>query len=608
VRKAKGLPLHENAEEPDAQPPLPQRSVLPPPAPPLLPFVPLPAPTLLAGLLLALLATTAALLPSAPRFGDHVHVTADRRAARTAADDWLSTRGVDPTAFRSYVRFQNNLDGNETDYLWQQTGTNGLRRIFPRRFPDRPLWMVRYFRPGEEEGYAIYVDVQGKVRFHYHALSETAPGATLPTEEAREIAAHYLETVWDVDLDRHNMVYSNSSEREARTDHTFIWEDQGGRVGAATYRHSISVVGNEPMGGAPYLEVPEAWLRARGELRLRDLASAGLMLVTGGVIAMLLMRLAYRLITGHLLHVRCAAIVGLFAPAAAVASRLDSLTLFWARYDTATDPDLYLMRQGMAWFVAEPLAAYVSAVFLIAFADATFRYVFPLHCTLARCFALDGSTMPARRRLWGEALLIACGLSLAAFGAECVFRSIPIEELHEAAQADAQESAPAAVFSAGNAGWAPWLGILAQRMQGVQLGFAILFTASVIYRYLWTWKRLLLLFTPFATTAALMETGSPLEIANTFVGALALILLGTVCVYFVARWILRDNLPALLATSLMLTLPREIGKLATAQYSSAQLGAAVLAAVFATLGIAGLWLRFGTAPPPPDRPTPDIEP
>lgn len=83
-------------------------------------------------------------------------------------------------------------------------------------------WNVRWFQPLQTEEWLADVGVDGELVAFRHVVEETASGASLSEERAREIALGFLsQRGWD--LDSLNAVSAVTDAKSNRTDHLFIW-------------------------------------------------------------------------------------------------------------------------------------------------------------------------------------------------------------------------------------------------------------------------------------------------------------------------------------------------------------------------------------------------
>ncbi|MCH9018684.1 MAG: hypothetical protein IIB89_13105, partial [Chloroflexi bacterium] len=124
-----------------------------------------------------------------------------------------------------------------------------------------------------------------------HVVEETASGASLSEERAREIALGFLsQRGWD--LDSLNAVSAVTAAKSNRTDHLFIWRIgnesiawDGAGVGEA--RLAVRILGDEVGGYARWLQVPEDFSRD-----LQNTLSVGTLLAVGSIVITVLLTFA----------------------------------------------------------------------------------------------------------------------------------------------------------------------------------------------------------------------------------------------------------------------------------------------------------------------------
>lgn len=146
-------------------------------------------------------------------------------------------------------------------YLARQQGlATGLQTLLDELTPFG--WRQRYFRPLEKEELALRLHpVTGTVLGYQHSLPESAPGARLPRDQAQALAEQVLARLRGEQEPR-QLVEAASEERPARTDYRFVFERSDWRVGEATLRFEIGLLGDRLGTYRVFLKVPEAFERA----------------------------------------------------------------------------------------------------------------------------------------------------------------------------------------------------------------------------------------------------------------------------------------------------------------------------------------------------------
>jgi membrane protease YdiL (CAAX protease family) len=500
-------------------------------------------------------------VPTRMEFGDYVEVEIDFREATKLADRYMVDRGVDLTEYQSTVDFHTTLDSNTANYLAQHMSRRELNETFKQRFSDRPHWHIKYFRPQEVEGYGVLVGMDGGIVEFNHWLPEEAAGPQLSAAAAQSIAEAHIASDTDINLSTWRIVDSNTEEREARNDHWFVWEDDSEKVGEATYRISISVVGDEVVDLNRYLEIPEAWSRERSERRLSDTVFYGVVTAIGALGAAVLFVFAFDLIRKKQIQIGAAVVVAMFTVAAQLVWTFNSLNEIWDNYGTSAEPAVYLSETLIYWFVNNSIQTFAMAFMAVVFMDAAYRYVFPCRYPLAYWIGLPAlahpgvpvSDRPPLRLAWAEGLLVALAVVLFL---EASSHFMDADWFHGDSEIEAEsihDDAPSSVIHGGYDSIFPAMGIIAYDIQENLpiLAFAIgLFCVWRRYFFRLPWAVVLVVLGAVIVTwgdAHSMREGLEMGVTN-----LLVMCMGISIVFFLAKWFLRDNLPAYFLCVLMI--------------------------------------------------------
>ena len=538
------------------------------------PFLTLPAKRLLALVTVALAGVAACLfVPRAEEFGDFMEASVTRWEACALADTYIEARGVAVGGYRTAVHFHEGLDGDEADFVWQHLGMKGLNEAFRTRLVLGAYWCVHYFTPGQIEGYRVRVGPGGKIVGCGHLVAEEAPGAQLTREEALSLGESFLRDEKGISLDRYRLVDSSAHEYDARTDHWFTWEDSESGLGEGTFRLSLMIQGDEPM-YEPFVKIPDEWTRARDEQYTKDMLMGALAvaawsgLLALAVVADILFRrraareywhmflARVRTVLHSGLYVAC--VFGAVLAASRLVIALNLLGTFWTSYSTASSAASFAVSTFLRRFGFEAAGALAVGCSLALAADIAVRFAFPSSHPVAYWAGLgrllggdpkeapEGAALPLRR-VWGEALLIACLLSAALLGAEAIVSSeFGADLLHRDTVDSIYASAPAAHVRGGYDSYVPALHAAANALQlGIAAGMAFFIVATLCRRYVRH---------PLAVACLCITCGIALASA-VFIGEHASVLgslaagallglvlpLAFVCL---VRWVLRGNLPA----------------------------------------------------------------
>ncbi len=190
-----------------------------------------------------------------------------RDQARVKAEQFLASQGRRVEGYRQASRF--NFDNNTKTFLERELGLADANQLMGRRV-RLWRWSYRWYRPLQKEEYRVEITTKGETVGFQHLLPETAPGATLPSDQARALAEGFLERAMQRDPAGLEFVESESIARPARTDHVFTWKERDLSVRDATYRAEVTVAGDQIGGYREYLKIPENWLRDYERLRSRN--------------------------------------------------------------------------------------------------------------------------------------------------------------------------------------------------------------------------------------------------------------------------------------------------------------------------------------------------
>jgi len=402
--------------------------------------------------------------------GTSLHLT--RQDAIRAADQYLQQRQVDPTHYRHVAWLRENVDALAVKYILQQRPVEEADRIY-RRATRLLLWEVRCFRPLEKEEHLVFVDAAGGEVFSYrHILDENAPGATLSPEEARALAAGFLERS-GYRLSDFELQESRINKRKARTDYTLVWQAKAGRpnsymqVGDAHFRLEVEVAGDQTVGLARYFKLPEAWQRQQNATTLPNAILLGVLILLGaGLVAGGLVLFVLRVRRGEI-RWRPAACAGVAVAGVLALAELNQLSNLYQRYDTS-EPLINFWISNSAGLLVWPLLGGLVGWLLIGLATSLYPDAWRIFCGSAR-------------RLWRRDALLAIVVGLAAAAALSRISALIAGGFHAYAPVGVD-----LVPDLFDASW-PGVGFL---LRGVLYGLLVPAIAAVlVYLFRLGWKR-----------------------------------------------------------------------------------------------------------------------
>lgn len=222
------------------------------------------------------------------RLGEGFKVRTTRQEVMRVADDYLKQLRADPQTYHRVAWIDPNVDSLAVEYLQERKSIAETDQIY-RQATRLALWKTRYFRPLEKEEYLVYIDpTDGKVFGYRHLLDENAPGASLTSEQARELAARAVEQ-YGYRLADFELQNSEAEKKKAREDYTLTWQAKPGdprNVGEAHYRLEVEIAGDQVVGFSRSFKLPETWERERETSHVLNTALSAIpYLVAAGLIA-----------------------------------------------------------------------------------------------------------------------------------------------------------------------------------------------------------------------------------------------------------------------------------------------------------------------------------
>jgi hypothetical protein len=160
-------------------------------------------------------------------------------------------------------------------FVWQEGGPETYRSVIGSHI-ETPHWQVRYARfegdvAERAEEYVVHVDSAGEVFRVEHPLPEGREGPSLSRDEASSRVEDAIRSTLGLDPSGLREVSAEPSERPARRDWTFIFEDPAVEVGGrGEARLAVTLAGDEVEDVFRHVHVPEEWQRAAQERFARE--------------------------------------------------------------------------------------------------------------------------------------------------------------------------------------------------------------------------------------------------------------------------------------------------------------------------------------------------
>ena len=349
----------------------------------------------------------------------NLDVTMSRGEAIAAARALAAKLRLAPEGARVAARFAH--DSDTQNYVELEGG--GKREFAKLANGERywPFWWeVRLFTLGAIDETLIRLSPAGRPIGFARRVPETyvrdPATKALDAASARVIGETRARDDFGIDLSGYAFLeQSQHTQVSGRVDHTFTYE-QPAPIGAARVRLMLTVAGDELMGIAPYVHVPESFDRRYESLRsannlIANLAtvSAGLLYGLGGCVLAVLW-LARR----HALVWRPALAAGLVVGALLASSSLASANTAWfGASTTETLATFWLKHAGLAVLIVGAGGLAYALVFMAA--ESLSRRAFASHPQLWRLWSRDAAASPqVAGRTLGGFLFVPLELALVA--------------------------------------------------------------------------------------------------------------------------------------------------------------------------------------------------
>src|SRR5919206_5210614 len=177
------------------------------------------------------------------------------------------------------------FDGDDQAKIFLER-TLGLARATPVMRKDVRLWWWhhRWFRPLQEEEFAVDVAPTGEIVGYDDTIPEARALPSPDVAGARRIAEEFLAKA-RVNVAGLQLVAQSERRLPGRMQRIFTWESRSLHPAGTQYRHVVTVDGDRVGSYRQRLRVPDAWARSYEELRskngLASMIDSVLFVVTG---------------------------------------------------------------------------------------------------------------------------------------------------------------------------------------------------------------------------------------------------------------------------------------------------------------------------------------
>jgi membrane protease YdiL (CAAX protease family) len=191
----------------------------------------------------------------------------NRDGAREIAGRFLISQGHSFSDYRSAAEF--DYDDEAKTFLERELGLEQANRLMGSRI-RLWRWRFRWFRPLQKEEFRVDITPRGELTGFEHVLPEDAARPDITSDQARALAVSFLRTQLGRDPSTLEFVEEADVARPHRMDRTFTWKERDFEVHGATYRLSVTLLGNEVGQYREFLKVPEQWKRDYERLRSKN--------------------------------------------------------------------------------------------------------------------------------------------------------------------------------------------------------------------------------------------------------------------------------------------------------------------------------------------------
>jgi len=329
------------------------------------------------------------------------------------AEKFLAAHGFNTSGYRHVAIF--TYDDQAKTYLER---TQGLSRM--DQLTRGPIhlwrWSNRWFKPQQKEEFRVEVSSQGQVVGFDHEIPDTAPGASLDQEQAREIAQNFLQNTMHRDLSDLEFLDAESEKRPARTDYSFTWKQKSVNLGDGSYRIEVDVDGDQVAGYGEFVKIPDQWARDYASLRSRNISAQLVDEVLYVLFSLAMLVVLIRRLRDRDVPLRTASGFGLVATVLYFLGQLNSFSLSQFGYST-TDSYSSFMAGYFRDAILSALGIGAFIFLIVASAEPVYRANLPRLASVRRTLSWRG----LRSRSFFIANVVGISMTFFFFAYQTVF-------------------------------------------------------------------------------------------------------------------------------------------------------------------------------------------
>lgn len=303
----------------------------------------------------------------------------DRGSSRALAERVLAAQGIDVRAMKHTALF--DADDDARIFLERSLGLDRANAIL-RRDVHLWAWHHRWFRPLQEEEYAVDVAPTGELVSYSRRLPEAAALPSMDAASARAMAERFLARN-GIDVRALQLVAESERKLPKRLQRIFTWESRTIRPAGAPYRYELVVDGNAIGSFAQRLRVPEEWQRAYGELRSKNLAASNADLIFLGITIVAVLVVFVLRLRRRDLPLRMLFAIGAVTVVLVLLNAINSYPSALAGYATTSSFAAFLF-QFILGAILQCLGAALFLMILAGSGEVLYRERLPQHLALPR--------------------------------------------------------------------------------------------------------------------------------------------------------------------------------------------------------------------------------
>lgn len=310
----------------------------------------------------------------------------DRSESKTMAESFLRDRDIDVSSHRHACVFRH--DDTAKVFLERELGLEEMDTAIEKTAKIWS-WSHRWFKPLNVEEFRVDIAPTGELVRFEHLLADSAEGANLTEDDARRLAERRVHDLRPEGLNDLTFLGATSRRLDNRTDHLFTWERAGVDWAGGTYRHRVTIRGDELGGYEEFVKVPEDWNREYSRLRSNNTVAGavGSVFYILTIVAMLLVLFVE--MRRKRLRWRFALVLGIVGAALTLLSSVSGLQRTFYFYDTSDAFGGFIAAVSISSLLSA-LAAGVLIVLVVATGENQYRLHYPNKLSLPAFFTWRG--------------------------------------------------------------------------------------------------------------------------------------------------------------------------------------------------------------------------